>query len=153
MSYLNFKAVAGGAVLAVIVGTLVGFLVPTPNGEPTDPGTVISALSGLLAYLPAGYLAGRIAASHGGINGLATAVAGFLLNLVLGIFLFAAGLAPGAGDLDPDSINAGGVAAAGLLSLALSFVGAYAGGKLGERGGAPRHVGREAGRQQPRKWA
>ena len=143
MEKLNLKAITAGAVVAVLAGTLVGLVAPTPSGDPTDPGTLISALSGLLAYLPGGYLAGRISGEHGSLNGLSTAVAGLLLGVVVGVFLFAAGL--GAGEMPPDSMNATGVAVAGLVSLVLAFVGAYAGGKLGERS-APRHVEWEAGR-------
>lgn len=134
MSRLNLNAIALGVVVAVLISTGIDFILPLPTGELTDPATIFTAVAGLVAFLPGGYVTGRIAGDWGGLNGLLTAVAGFVLVSIVNTVLAVTGLSPtDPNEFDPDAINVVGASIAAGISFLLTFLGGYLGGKLGER--------------------
>jgi hypothetical protein len=92
-----------------------------------------------------GYVAGRISGSWGGLNGIATVVAGFVLTVVLWIVLLftwvviftVLGMLALRFGADPSDMSGNttaiGVQSLGTVSLLLTFLGGYLGGKLGEQ--------------------
>lgn len=135
MDKLNWKGIALGAILAAAINLGAGFLLPTGSGGALDPATTVSVILSFLAYGVGGYVAGRMAGQAGGLNGLMVAVIGFVLSIVFGTLI---GIAITlAGDsfsqTSPASTDLAGAFVVFGISLALTFVGGYAGGRLGER--------------------
>ena len=135
MDRLDWKGIVIGAVVAAAINLGAGFLFPTSSGGPLDPATIASVVVSFLAYGLGGYIAGRMAGQAGGLNGLMVAVVGFILGIVLGVFVGAVIAATGNSfsQQDSSSINVGAVLAVAGVSLALTFVGGYVGGRIGER--------------------
>lgn len=135
MDQLNWKGIVIGAVVAAAINLGAGFLFPTSSGGATDPATIVSVIASFLAYGLGGYIAGRMAGHAGGLNGLMVAVIGFAVGIMLGIIVAVALVMAGITlpQPDPSSVNVGTVLAVAGVSLALTFVGGYLGGKLGER--------------------
>lgn len=135
MDQLNWKGIVIGAVVAAAINLGAGFLFPTSSGSATDPATIASVIVSFLAYGLGGYIAGRMAGHAGGLNGLMVAVLGFAVGILLGIVVAVAFVAAGITlpQPAPSSFNVGTVLAVAGVSLALTFVGGYFGGKLGER--------------------
>lgn len=104
-------------------------------------GTVVAVLVVFVAFLLGGWAAGRMARYDGGINGIAAAMWMLLLVAVfaaLGAFVDAelnvmqrAGLPDWFSQLRGDDVATGAIIAA-VAAVVAMFVGAYAGGKLGE---------------------
>ena len=135
MDRLSWKAILAGAVVAVPIDFVAGFLL-SPSGVATVGFlAVVSAVISFLAYLLGGFIAGRVADGWGGLNGFMTTVAGFFLAIVLGIIVSIVGVATGSFPTQPEpsSVNMAGALIAGVVSFLLTFVGGYLGGKLGER--------------------
>lgn len=135
MDRLNWVAILAGAVVAVMVTTVVSLLFPVSTGDLSEPATLISILASFLAYLAGGYTAGRMAGSSGGLNGLLVAVIGFFLSIIVGVIVAVILTATG-GELpqpDPASVDVTGAAIAAGTSLGLTFLGGYAGGRIGEQ--------------------
>lgn len=135
MDKLNWKGILLGAILAAAINLGVGFLLPTGSGGALDPATVLSVILSFLAYALGGYVAGRMAERAGGLNGLMVAAVGFVLSIVFGTII---GITIAlAGDsfsqTSPASADLAGAFVVFGVSLALTFVGGYLGGKLGER--------------------
>lgn len=135
MDRLYWKGVVVGAVVAAAINLGAGFLFPTSNGGALNPATIASVVVSFLAYGLGGYIAGRMAGGNGGINGLMVAVIGFVVGIVLGVIVGVVIAATGNSfsQQDSSSINVGAVLAVAGVSLALTFVGGYVGGKIGER--------------------
>jgi hypothetical protein len=91
---------------------------------------IVSVVSGFLAYLFGGYVAGRFARRAGGLHGAMTAVIGAATGAVLG----ALGVAVSGGILVAQfALGFGEVTASTALALLLAYLfGGYVGGKLGE---------------------
>ncbi len=141
---IRWGSVALGWLVAVVVGSLISLVFsglyglvdgpPAQSGQITAGFVVISLVSGFLAYLAGGFVAGRSAGYSGGFNGAMTAVFGLVLGLVVGAILtilgvtFAEGVA-----MPPANFGfAGGVLLAGLALFLVNLFGGYVGGKLGE---------------------
>ena len=135
MDRLDWKGIVIGAVVAATINLGAGLLFPTASGGAADPATIFSVVVSLLAYGLGGYIAGRMAGEAGGLNGLMVAVIGFAVGILLGIVVAVAFVAAGITlpQPAPSSFNVGTVLAVAGVSLALTFVGGYLGGKLGER--------------------
>lgn len=125
-----------GALISLIFGGLYGLVdePATRGGEITAGFVVTSLVSGFLAYLAGGFVAGRSAGHSGGLNGAMTAVFGLILGVIVGAILailgvtFAEGVA-----MPPANFGlAGGVLLAGLVLFLVNLFGGYVGGKLGE---------------------
>jgi hypothetical protein len=133
---------------AVVVGTMVAILAPFAldgllassylllggsYAEPTGTRAAVATgswlLSSFLAYLAAGYVAGRIAGTWGGSNGTISVVLGMLVPLAL--------------PTGPFYLLLEGYFFEGLASVGLALAGGYLGGRFGE------HFGR--GRAQPER--
>jgi hypothetical protein len=88
--------------VAAVVGALISLLFSGLYGLVDDPLAqggaitaglvVISLVSGFLAYLAGGFVAGRSAGYSGGLNGAMTAVFGLILGLVVGAILAVLGV-------------------------------------------------------------
>ncbi len=138
---IRWGSVALGWLVAAVVGSLTSLLFgglyglvdepPAESGEITASFVVVSMVSGFLAYLAGGFVAGRSAGYSGGLNGAMTAVFGLILGLVVGAVLgvtFAEGVA-----MPPANFGlVGGVLLASLLLFLVNLFGGYVGGKLGE---------------------
>lgn len=135
MGQLEWRGIVIGAVLAATINLGAGFLLPTSSGGAVDPATVASVVVSFLAYGLGGYIAGRLAGRAGGANGLMVAVVGFFVGILLGVVVSAVIFATGNSfsQADSSSVNVAAVLAVAGVSLALTFVGGYAGGKAGER--------------------
>ncbi|MGB3682387.1 MAG: hypothetical protein WA990_07850 [Rubrobacteraceae bacterium] len=135
MDRLNWAGIIAGAVVAATINLGAGFLFPTSNGGAADPATLASIVVSFLAYGLGGYIAGRMSGEAGGLNGLMVAVIGFAIGIMLGIILSVVIALAGVRfrQPEPDAVNVGALLAVAGISLALTFVGGYAGGKLGER--------------------
>jgi hypothetical protein len=91
---------------------------------------IISIVSGFLAYLFGGYVAGKLARRAGGLHGAITAIVGAAAGTILG----GLGIAVSGGILValPD-LGFGKITVSATLALLLAYVfGGYVGGKLGE---------------------
>lgn len=135
MDRIGWKGVWIGAVVAATINLGAGFLFPTARGGAADPATIASVIVSFLAFGLGGYIAGRMAGQAGGLNGLMVAVIGFVIGLVLGIVVSAVIFATGMSfeQQEASSVNVGAVLIVAGVSLALTFVGGYLGGKVGER--------------------
>ncbi len=141
---VRWKSVALGWLVAILVGTVVspiltalyGLVVdpPVKRGEFTATVVVISLVSGFLAYLPGGYVAGRSARCSGGLNGAMTAVFGLILGVILAPILAVLGATfPEGVAVPPASFGLIGEALlAGLILFLVNLFGGYIGGKFGE---------------------
>ncbi len=141
---VSWRSVALGWVVAVLVGavvsptlrTLYGLVVEPPleRGEFTATVVVISLVSGFLAYLVGGYVAGRSARYSGGLNGAMTAVFGLALGLILASVLAVFGVIFPEGVAVPPACFGliGEALLAGLILFFVNLFGGYVGGKLGE---------------------
>ncbi len=136
MDQLDWKGIIIGAFVAAAINLGAGFLFPTSRGGAADPATLFSVAVSFLAYGLGGYIAGRTAGQAGGLNGLMVAVIGFAVGISLGIIASVVIVAAGITIPQPESsssVNVGAALAVAGVSLALTFVGGYFGGKLGER--------------------
>lgn len=135
MNRLNWTGVLVGAVLATTITTVISIYFPVSTGELSEPTTLLSVVVSFLAYLAGGYLAGIMARSSGGVNGLMVAVMGFFLSIIVGAIVSVIVTATGGSvpQPDPESVDVTGVAIAAGASLGLTFLGGYLGGLLGER--------------------
>ncbi|CAN5586015.1 hypothetical protein BH24ACT20_BH24ACT20_17860 [soil metagenome] len=134
MDGLDWKGIVIGAVVAAAINLGAGFLFPTSSGGAADPATIASVVVSFLAYGLGGYIAGRVAGQAGGVNGLMVAVIGFAVGISLGIIVSVVIALAGIRfrQPDPSSVDIGAALAVAGISLALTFVGGYVGGKLGE---------------------
>ena len=99
-------------------------------GKFTAGLVIVSLVSGFLAYLSGGYVAGKFARRAGGLHGAMTAVLGAATGAILGAF----GVAVSGGILVAlIGVGPGEVTAFTALALFLVYLfGGYVGGKLGE---------------------
>ena len=127
-----------GAILAAAINLGAGFLFPTARGGAADPATIASVAVSFLAYGLGGYIAGRMAGRAGGLNGLMVAAIGFVIGIILGIVVSVVIFATGMSfeQQEASSVDVGAVLVVAGVSLTLTFVGGYLGGKLGERSAA-----------------
>jgi hypothetical protein len=135
---IRWDSVALGWLVALPAGLLLGPLLrgayDTLTGAAVTPGKItsglvtISIVSGFLAYLVGGYVAGKFARRAGGLHGAMTAVLGAATGALLGAFGF-----PGGFLVTLTEPGSGGVTAPTALALFLAALfGGYVGGKLGE---------------------
>jgi hypothetical protein len=141
---IRWGSVALGWLVAVVVGSLASLLLgglyglvdgpPPESGEITAGLVVISLVSGFLAYLAGGFVAGRSAGYSGGLNGAMTAVFGLILGVIVGAILTVLGVTFAEGvAMPPANFGlAGGVLLAGLVLFLVNLFGGFVGGKLGE---------------------
>ncbi len=142
---IRWGSVALGWLVAAVVGSLLHLLFsglyglvvdrpPAEGAENTAGFVVVSLISGFLAYLTGGFVAGRSAGYSGGLNGAMTAVFGLILGLVVGAILAVLGVTFAEGvAMPPANFGfAGGVLLAGLVLFSVNLFGGYVGGKLGE---------------------
>lgn len=148
---LNWGAVIWGWVVAIVTGIVINFVFETAHvvlfgGEILSAGNVTTALvtislvSGFLAHFAGGYVAGRRAQAHGGLQGVMVAVLGFLfvvlaVVVVSAILVATAGIVLVEGGIPFPAITLGFAGAALLASVALlvlNVIGGFFGGKLGE---------------------
>jgi hypothetical protein len=141
---IRWRSIALGWLVAAVAGSLISLLVsglyglvdepPVGGGEITAGFVVISLVSGFLAYLAGGFVAGRSAGYSGGLNGAMTAVFGLILGLVVAALLAVLGITFAEGvAMPPANFGvAGGVLVAGLVLFLVNLFGGYVGGKLGE---------------------
>lgn len=137
---IRWDGVAMGWFVAIPAGLL---LSPTVRGAydvltgaSVAPGkftaglVIVSLVSGFLACLLGGYVAGRFARQSGGLHGAMAAVLGAATGAVLGAF----GVAVSGGLLVAlIGLGFGEVTASAALALFLAYLfGGYVGGKLGE---------------------
>ena len=147
----NWRAVIIGWAVAIATGVVLNLLFEAAHvllfgGDVLNPDNLtialvtLSLLSGFLAHFAGGYVAGRKARAHGGLQGAMVAVLGFLFVVATaviisaivvataGVFLVEGGLALPALTLG----LAGGALLASLVLLVLNVLGGFFGGKLGE---------------------
>lgn len=138
----NFRwgGVALGWLVALPAGWLLGRLLRTAydatTGSIVTPEkftsglAIVSLVSGFLAYLFGGYVAGRFARRAGGLHGAITAIVGAATAAILGAF----GIVVSGGILVAlIGLGFDGVTASTALALFLAYLfGGYIGGKLGE---------------------
>jgi hypothetical protein len=137
---IRWESVALGWLVAIPAGLL---LSPTVRGAydvltgvSVIPGKftagllIVSLVSGFLAYLLGGYVAGKFARQSGGLHGAMTAILGAATGAVLGAF----GVAVSGGLLVAlIGLGFGEVTASAALALFLAYLfGGYVGGKMGE---------------------
>lgn len=117
-----------GPLLRVAYDSLTGAAV-TP-GKFTSGLIIVSVVSGFLAYLSGGYVAGKFARRAGGLHGAMTAIVGAVTGGVLSAF----GVAVSGGILIAlIGLGFGGVTASTAFVVFLAYLfGGYVGGKLGE---------------------
>ena len=137
---IRWDSVALGWLVALPTGLLLGPLVrvaydaltgATVMPEELDSGLVIvSLVSGFLAYLFGGYVAGKFARRAGGLHGAMTAILGAVAGVVLGAF----GIVVSGGILVALlGLGFGKISVSAALALFMAYVfGGYVGGKLGE---------------------
>ena len=137
---IRWESVALGWLVAIPAGLVLGPLLrggyDALTGSAVTPGkltsglVIVSVVSGFLAYLFGGYVAGRFARRAGGLHGAMTAVLGAATGAVLG----ALGVAVSGGILVAlFGLGFGEVTASTALALFLAYLfGGYVGGKLGE---------------------
>ena len=129
-------ALVAGVVMSLFFNALYGLVAgPPAEGGKVSAGVVVTSLmSGFLAYLSGGFVAGRSAGYSGGLNGAMTAVFGLIVGLVAGAILaiFGATFAQGVA-MPPATFGlTGGVLLIGLVLFLVDLFGGYIGGKLGE---------------------
>jgi hypothetical protein len=137
---IRWESVALGWLVALTAGLLLGPLsreaYDALTGAVVAPGklssglVIVSVVSGFLAYLFGGYVAGRFARRAGGLHGAMTAVLGAATGAVLAAF----GVAVSGGILVASiDLGFGEVTAAAASAMFLAYLfGGYVGGKLGE---------------------
>jgi hypothetical protein len=137
---IRWEGVALGWLVAFPAGLLLGPLlraaydamtgsVVTPE-KFTSGLAIVSLVSGFLAYLFGGYVAGRFARRAGGLHGAITAILGAVASAVLGAFGI---VVPGVILVALIGLGFDGVKASTALALFLAYLfGGYIGGKLGE---------------------
>lgn len=129
-------AAVAGSLISLLLGGLYGLMdePPAEGGEITSGFVVASLVSGFLAYLAGGFVAGRSAGYSGGLNGAMTAVFGLVLGLGVGAILAVVGVTFAQGVAMPPANFGlvGGVLLAGLLLFLVNLFGGFVGGKLGE---------------------
>jgi hypothetical protein len=147
----NWRAVVVGWAVAIAAGIALNLLFEAAHvllfgGEALNAANlttgvvVISLLSGFLAHFAGGYVAGRRARASGGLHGVMVAILGFgfvvvAVAVVAAILLATAGVILVEGGIPLPSVTlgfAGGALLASLALLALSLLGGFFGGKLGE---------------------
>jgi hypothetical protein len=137
---IRWEGVALGWLVAVPAGLLLGpplrVTYDTLTGSALTPGkftsgiVIVSLVSGFLAYLFGGCVAGRFARRAGGLHGAMTAIVGAATAALFGAFgiaisggVLVALIGPGFGE----------ATASAALAMFLAFAfGGYVGGKLGE---------------------
>lgn len=141
---VRWRSVALGWLVAVLAGTVVSPILsalyslvvepPVKRGELTATAVVISLVSGFLAYLAGGYVAGRSARYSGGLNGAMTAVLGLILGVILAAILAVFGVIFPEGVAVPPACFGlvGEALLAGLILFFVNLFGGYVGGMLGE---------------------
>jgi hypothetical protein len=137
---IRWEGVALGWLVAVPMGLLLSLLVRAAydalTGASVQPGkftgglVIVSLVSGFLAYLLGGYVAGKVARQAGGLHGAVTAILGVATGAILGAF----GIAVSGGILVAlIGLGLGEATASTALALLLAYLfGGYVGGKLGE---------------------
>jgi hypothetical protein len=137
---IRWEGIALGWLVAFPAGLLLGPLLraayEATTGSVVTPErftsglVIVSLVSGFLAYLFGGYVAGRFARKAGGLHGVITATVGVVTGAVLGAFgiVVSGGIFVALIGLGFDEVTASTVLA---LFLAYLF-GGYIGGKLGE---------------------
>src|ERR687890_1125246 len=137
---IRWEGVALGCLVAIPAGLLLSPLLREAydalTGASLLPGkltsglVIVSLVSGFLAYLFGGYVAGRFARRAGGLHGAITATLGAVAGAVLGAF----GIVVSGGILVAlIGFGFDGVTASTALALFLAYLfGGYIGGKLGE---------------------
>jgi hypothetical protein len=140
---IRWTSVAIGWLVALPAGLLLGPLFrgayDVLTGSAVMPGKLtpglvtVSIISGFLAYLFGGYVAGRFARRAGGLHGAMTAVLGAAIGAILGAF----GIAVSGGVIVAlIGLGFGEVTASIALALFLAYLfGGFVGGKLGEPSG------------------
>jgi hypothetical protein len=138
--HIRWQGVALGWLVALPAGLLLGPLVRavydattgsvvTPE-EFTSGLVIVSLVSGFLAYLFGGYVAGKVARNAGGLHGAITAVVGAMAGAILGALgvVVSGGIIGALIGLGFDELTA-----STALALFLAYLfGGYIGGKLGE---------------------
>jgi hypothetical protein len=137
---IRWEGVALGWLVALPAGLLLGPLLrgayDALTGAALTPGkftpglVIVSLVSGFLAYLFGGYVAGKFARRAGGLHGAITAILGAATGALFGAF----GIAVSGGVLIAlIGVGYGEVTASTALALFLAYLfGGYVGGKLGE---------------------
>ena len=140
---VRWMAVAVGWVAAFLAGIIIsgilGFIfagIAEPRPGPRELTTtliVLSILSGFLAYVAGGYVAGRLAPAAGGLHGALTAVFGLVVGIIVGIILAFVGPAFLARMAMPSAGfgRRGGAFLAGLVLFLVNLLGGYLGGRWG----------------------
>jgi hypothetical protein len=137
---VRWESVAVGWLVALPTGLLLSPLlravydattgsVVTPE-KITSGLVIISIVSGFLAYLSGGFVAGKLARKAGGLHGAITAMVGAVAGAVLG----ALGIAVSGGMLVALlGLGFGKITVSAALALFMAYLfGGYVGGKLGE---------------------
>jgi hypothetical protein len=137
---IRWEGVALGWLVAFPAGLLLGPLlraaydamtgsVVTPERF-TSGLVIVSLVSGFLAYLFGGYVAGRFARRAGGLHGAITATVGAVAGAVLSAFgiVVSGGILVALIGLGFDEVTA----STGLVLFLAYLFGGYIGGKLGE---------------------
>jgi hypothetical protein len=137
---IRWEGVALGWLVALPAGLLLGPLLRAAydamTGSVVTPEKftaglmIVSLVSGFLAYLSGGYVAGKLARRAGGLHGAITAIVGAAAGAVLG----ALGIAVSGGILVALlGLGLGKITVSAALALLLAYLfGGYVGGKLGE---------------------
>jgi hypothetical protein len=141
---VRWRSVALGWFVAAVVGSVLNLVfsilyelvgkVSAQGGEVTAGSVVISLVSGFLAYLAGGFVAGRSAGYSGGLNGAMTAVLGLIIGLAAAVILASVGVTFAEGvAMPPANFGlSGGVLLASLVLFLVNLFGGYVGGELGE---------------------
>ncbi|MCA1729440.1 MAG: hypothetical protein LC751_08535 [Actinobacteria bacterium] len=141
---VRWRSVALGWIVAAFAGAVITPLLrvlynlvsepPVERGEFTSTIVVISLVSGFLAYLAGGYVAGKLASYSGGLNGVMIAIFGLILGVVLATILSFSGTIFAEGVAMPPMCFgfSGGALLASLSLFLVNIFGGYVGGKLGE---------------------
>ena len=116
----------------------------TDDAEASVGGGIIGLITGFLAYLVGGYVAGMRAEIARPLNGAMTAIFGLVVGIVLAVIFTVLGvlislissgggpgLVSGVSTIEGVSIVGGGLLA-GLIFLVVNILGGYLGGKLSE---------------------
>jgi hypothetical protein len=131
-----FVAAMAGSLLSLILRGLYDLVAKAPagGGKITASFVVLALVSGFLAYLAGGFVAGRSAGYSGGLNGAMTAAFGLVLGLILGTILAVFGVTFAEGVAMPPANfgRAGGVPLAAAILFLVNLFGGYIGGKIGE---------------------
>jgi hypothetical protein len=137
---IRWESIALGWFVALPAGLLLGPLLRAVydalTGASVTPGkltsglVIVSVVTGFLAYLVGGYVAGRFARRSGGLHGAMTAVLGAAAGAALG----ASGVAVSGGIFVAlIGLGFGEVTTAATFALFVAYLfGGYVGGKLGE---------------------